>query len=218
MKNKILFAVVIFCTCTIFSVSANEISYAINSVLSLEAMEDVSEDKSQHEKIAMPGKSDVLIVGRISVKADEDMQFYAKTRNVNPENLGKDAVLLISASDDSQRQIYTDGEFFFVKYRLPKNRHIQFDSVPYYFFADKKTSLILPLGFSIDVPKDVNYVYIGSFTYNITGDDFTVKNITVSDEYDQAQQLTDKITGKNNIELCRVELKAYDEKAAKNKK
>jgi hypothetical protein len=218
MKNKILFAVVIFCTYAIFSVSANEFSYAINSVLSLEAMEDVSEDKSQHEKIAMPGKSDVLIVGRISVKADEDMQFYAKTRNVNPENLTKDAVLLISADDESQRQIYTDGEFFFVKYRLPKNRHIQFDSVPYYFFADKKTSLILPMGFSIDVPKDVNYVYIGSFTYNITGDDFTVKNITVSDEYDQAQQLADKITGKNNIELCRVELKAYDEKTAKTKK
>jgi hypothetical protein len=218
MKNKILFAVVIFCTCSIFSVSANEFSYAINSVLNLEAMEDVSEDKRQHEKIAMPGKSDVLIVGRISVKADEDMQFYAKTRNVNPENLENDAVLLISASDESQRQIYTDGEFFFVKYRLPKNRHIQFDSVPYYFFADKKTSLILPLEFSIDVPKNVNYVYIGSFTYNITGDDFTIKNITVSDEYDQAQQLADKITEKKDIELCRVDLKAYDAHAAKAKK
>lgn len=191
----------------------------------LQTTETVTEDDKQHKKMPLPGKSEVLVVGRIIVKAEEDMDFYAKTRGVKAENFTKQSVISIPMYYDekevskdwakSQRQIYSDGEFFFVKYDMPRNRNMQFGAIPYYFFSDRKTQIYLPLDFSFDVPKGVNYVYIGTFTYTVTGDDFTIKNVKVTDEYDQAMEAVKTQFPKKDILLSRVDLKDYDAKKTK---
>ena len=71
------------------------------------------------------------------------------------------------------------------------------------------------MDFSFEVPKDVNYVYIGSLTYTITGDDFTITHLSSTDEYDQAQEAVNKIAGKKQIRLSRVALQTYDAKKSK---
>jgi len=188
-------------------------------------LEDVTESESQHKKYSFPGKSEIFIVGRITVKADEDMDFFSKTRGVQESNLTKSNSFVIPKYYDSdeetkdwsksQRMLYNDGDFFFVKYDIPKDRMIRFGSIAYYFFNDRKMTIALPMDFSFEVPKDVNYVYIGSHTYTITGDDFTITHLSSTDEYDQAQEAVNKIAGKKQIRLSRVALQTYDAKKSK---
>lgn len=224
MKKTITFLAVAFIAAAI-TLPAFADSYYDYDSTDLTKYETVSEDAKQHSKYSFPSKKEVFIVGRITVKSDEDMSFFAKTRAVLEENLTKKNSFVIPMYYDSsevdkdwaksQRQLYEDGEFFFVKYDMPKDRIMRFGSISYYYFSDAKTMLRLPLDFSFEVPKDVNYVYIGSFTYTITGDDFTIKNVAVKDEYDEAQEAFNKIAGKKNAKLSRVTLKDYDAKKKK---
>jgi hypothetical protein len=212
-KIKIMCSIAVLVLYTVFSAAAGEFDYLASSFISnLDDISDVTESPEQHSSVVLPKQSEVMIVGKISAILDEDTQFYGKTRNVQAGKLNTPPVICIDGNaGEPQRQLYSDGEFFFVVYKLPRDRHLQFESFPYYLFADKKTRIILPLYCSIDVPPDVNYVYIGSFTYTVTGDNFTVSKVTSTDEYDQAKEAVTRLSDAGKINLCRVEIKDHDE-------
>ncbi len=78
--------------------------------------------------------------------------------------------------------------------------------MPYYFNSSTKMELRLPISYNIQVPEGENFLYIGTLVYEFEGDDFSLKGITILDEYEEAQEFLNKLIKNNPYKLCRVEL------------
>lgn len=174
-------------------------------------------------KIENPEKNEVIIIGRISVKAKQDMNFYAQTRGVkDSEKENRSTYQIPFALDDSKdsdknllefvkanpKLYFNDGEFFYARYKVDKKtRNLKFKSATeYYFFNSGKTFIYLPFDFNIDVPKDVQAMYVGSFYFETSGNDFIFTKINHVDEYELAQDELNKVT-KKQFDLYRADLK-----------
>ncbi|MCR5218928.1 hypothetical protein [Treponema sp.] len=173
-------------------------------------------------KVKNPGKNEVIIVGRVVVTPKEDMEFIADTRKVAEEDRGKAGTYHIPFApedpddfdddledfdDDNKKVFFSDGEFFYARYQVnSKTRNLRFPAVfRYYFFDSIDTAIYLPFDINVDVPKGVSAMYIGSFYYTTTGNDFMVSCNHV-DEYDLAQEFLDKVT-KKHFDLYRADIK-----------
>lgn len=154
-------------------------------------------------------KNDILLVGRISVVYDEDLQFFIKTRDVNEKSLSFNNIYSLPCGLHSSfaQQMFDEGDFFVGSYYVEKDRNVKLEYSQYYFYSDVKMMIYLPIYCDFDVPKGEKNIYIGSLTFYVTGDDFTIKRIEIKDEYDQAQEFVSKIKSKDPIKLCRVQLK-----------
>lgn len=177
---------------------------------------------AKDKKVKNPGKNEVILIGRIVVKPEQDMNFYAQTRGLKeeekkaseyvipfaPEDLDDFADDYEDFVDDNPKILYNDGEFFCARYKVnKKSRNLKFqDMLKYYFFGSYRTFIYLPFDFNVDVPKDVEAMYLGSFYFTTTGSDFTFKKVENIDEYDLAQDELNKVT-KKKFELYRAHLK-----------
>ena len=177
---------------------------------------------AKDQKVKNPGKNEVILIGRIVVKPEEDMNFYAQTRGLKeedkkasqygipfaPEDLDDIDDDYEDFVDDNPKTIFEDGEFFCARYKVnKKSRNLKFENmIRYYFFGSQKTYIWLPFDFNVDVPKDAQAMYLGSFYFTTTGSDFSFKKIQNIDEYDLAKEELKKFT-KKDFELYRAQLK-----------
>ena len=72
--------------------------------------------------------------------------------------------------------------------------------------------IYLPLpgaAIEVDVPDDVDAIYLGTFNYYVTGDNFTIDNLERIDEYDVAQEELDRRLG-THCDMARAVLKVVD--------
>lgn len=178
---------------------------------------------AETKKVNNPGKNEVILIGRITVKAHEDMNFIAETRGLTEEEKKGTATYAIPFApedlddfdddyedfiDDNERTMFNEGEFFYALYKVnKKTRNLKFDGAyKYRFFGSEKTFIWLPFDFNVDVPEGVSAMYLGTFSFETSGNDFTFSKIRHIDEYDLAQEELNKVT-KKHFDLYRATLK-----------
>lgn len=171
----------------------------------------------------------VIIVGKINVIYDESRDFIFKTRGLSEAAAERpDGYNVPYISDPSDTfganqskyfkenvTEYDNAETFIVQVRRPKksrNTLMFRKNYTYYFFSDVKSYIYLPLPayYDVDVPDDVDAIYLGTFNYYVTGDNFTISNIERIDEYDVAQEELDRAVGEH-VDMARAVLKVVEE-------
>ncbi len=173
--------------------------------------------------------SKVIIVGKINVIYDEDRDFIFKTRGL-PEKIAEnpDTYIVPYVMDSSDtfgsnaskyfkenQTEYPIGETFVVQLKrmkkTPNTLTFKRNFTMYFFGSDwAKITLPLPAYFEVDVPDDVNAIYIGTFNYYVTGDNFTISSFERIDEYDVAQEELDRRLG-THCDMARAALKVIEE-------
>ena len=76
-----------------------------------------------------------------------------------------------------------------------------------YYFGVKYTKKQLPINVAFEVNKKTKYTYIGTFVFDIVGDDFTIREVKWVDEYDLALEELSKHVKKPELE--RAQIKEY---------
>ena len=183
---------------------------------------------AQNSKLKVDS-SKIIVVGRVNVVFDEDRDFIFKTRGLDEAQKDKtDGYSVPYIADPSDplganwskylKENVTDydiGDFFIVSYRKPKKGEniLRFRSAfPMYFFCDARAKIYLPLPsyFDVDIPDGVDALYLGTFNYYVTGDNFTITDFEHIDEYDLAQEELDRALG-THCDMARAILKVVDE-------
>lgn len=171
----------------------------------------------------------VIIVGKINVVYDEDRDFIFKTRGLDASSAEKGDIYSVPYISDPSDALgsnyskfykenktdYDIGETYIVQVRRPKkSRNTLMFRKDYemYFFSNGMAKIYLPLpaDFDVDVPDDVNAIYLGTFNYYVTGDNFTISDFERIDEYDLAQEELDRALG-THCDLLRAALKVVEE-------
>lgn len=162
-------------------------------------------------KFSTPKNDEVILIGKISVTPEENMDFVAETRGLSDilkSEQGTYYLPFASKKDKSfekdyenfkktnWKQQFNDGEFFYAVYKLNKStRNMKFNCLSaYWFFNSPNAAIYLPFDFNFDVPEGVKAVYIGSFSFTTTGDNFAIKSVKTRDEYEAAQKVLDSVT------------------------
>lgn len=188
---------------------------------------------SEDEKIKEPGKNEVVLVGKFVVKASQDMDFIAKTRNLsNEEKKGRANYTLPFAPVDmddirddyddfkkaNKKLDFDEGQFFYATFKVnKKTRNLEFVyPVKYRFFGSEKTFIYIPFDFNIDIPEGIQAAYIGSFYCETKGKDFAFSSIKNVDEYDAAQEALNRVAEKK-LRLYRANIKENIHEEAKKK-
>ena len=171
----------------------------------------------------------VIIVGKINVVYDEDRDFIFKTRGL-PETAAEkpDTYTVPYVMDTADtfsnnaskyykdnKTEYQTGETFIVQVKRMKktpNTLTFMRNFTMFFFDSNMAKIYLPLPayFEVDIPDDVNAIYLGTFNYYVTGDNFTISNFERVDEYDLAQEELDRRLG-THCDLARAVLKVIEE-------
>lgn len=171
----------------------------------------------------------VIVVGKINVIYDEDRDFIFKTRGITEEYAEKaDTYTVPYVADpndtfgNNASKYYKDnkteypvGETFIVQIkRIKKSPNSLFfrNTFKMFFYESARAMIYLPLpaDFDVDVPDDVNAIYLGTFNYYVTGDNFTITDFELTDEYDLAQEELDRALG-THCDLARAVLKVVEE-------
>lgn len=162
----------------------------------------------------------VGIVGKVIVKYNGDIERVRNYRD-SADYAGKPDVYkpigAINEKSISEGEVFCasfdleDGENVISSDRPPlrdfaKNKYATFNYMSYYFNSCGNMRLDLPIQYNIQVPEGEKFLYIGTLVYEFEGDFFTLKKITVIDEYDEAQAALDKLVKKGKYTLCRVDL------------
>lgn len=175
----------------------------------------------------------VIIVGKINVVYDENRDFIFQTRGISEssaEYADTYGVPYVWDSSDTfgsnsskyykeNQTEYPIGETFIVQVKRNKKapNTLTFKrNFPMYFFSSIKATIYLPLpitsdtaALEVDVPDDVNAIYLGTFNYYVTGDNFTIDNFERIDEYDVAQEELDRRLG-THCDMARAVIKVVD--------
>jgi hypothetical protein len=188
---------------------------------------------SAADKLAKkPRASEVVIVARFEISPALDRNFfsnyaYIKTPYVemgskpkkgetpadtlvlytgNPANKANSVVMYY----DQQTDFGALGETGYAKLSIPKSREIVLKYVRVYIVNNPLLFLDLPIQRKIVVPEGVNYVYLGTFGYEMENEYFDIKSISLSDEFDGARDYVAKTFGAG-AELSRVNLQKLEE-------
>ncbi len=182
-----------------------------------------------------PKKNEVILVGKISFSTDQDKNFLYESREV-PENYRKNYKNLItmpfcspkykvveegqnpflftiksSEMQKFQAQAWVlDGEYFFVKYELNKERTVYLDTALLFVNASYLLPVRLPLEMKITVPEGEKFLYIGDYEFKATGFAFELTR-KVKDNFDEAQAALDNKT-EVKYSLCRANPEFLDER------
>jgi hypothetical protein len=179
------------------------------------------------DKISKPRSSEVVLVARFVVSPGLDRDFFSHyvafkapgIEAVADKSLkGKvpdDSVYLQTQEPDKvawrMTWNYTGslGEIGFAKVPIPKKREIQVNGARVYLVDNAFLYFDLPIVRKIAVPEGVNYVYLGTFTYSLKDEFFTISGADKSDEFDAAAEAVAKAYGKE-AQLTRANLLALD--------
>ena len=177
-----------------------------------------------------PDSKKVIFVGKVNVIFDESRDFIFKTRGLPDSCAEKPDTYVVPYVEDpsdtfgsnkstfvkENQTEYSIGETFIIQVRRLKKTPNSFKfSSPFnmYFFGSNMAMIYLPLpaAFEVDVPNDIQAIYLGTFNYYVTGDNFTIHDFERVDEYDTAQEELDRRLGKH-CDMARAVLKAVEEK------
>lgn len=164
----------------------------------------------------------VAIFGKVTVKYNGDLERVKKFRDLGSQFAEKENIYRPFGSAD--KIFYSDGEVFCTtipfadsdKKRITSQRDnvknkddniiMWYNYMPYYFNGSSKMKLMLPISYNIQVPEGENFLYVGTLVYEYEGDDFSLKGITILDEYDEAQEELNRLFKNKSYKLCRVDL------------
>ncbi len=172
--------------------------------------------------IDVPGKNEVTLIGRIHFSTDMDRQFLFDTSNVpedkrdypdvcvlpffpgKPSGLTRKVQKLSDTVGFDEQAWSTNGNYFFVQYKLTKERTLYLSYVTLFIGGSYLLPVALPLKLKVTVPEDEKFLYIGDFYYTAKGFAFVV-DCSVKDEFDSAQKALDEVT-KHEYRLSRARL------------
>ncbi len=219
MKNKLFLSVIMFFMAATFANATGLATYR---------------NGKNYKK---PGFGDVTIIGRLTVKASQNLDFVCAARNLEDINkdegdrykiesnslqsyLQADRGLVDSARTDyneitkfykEQKTIYVNGDYFIATYdRSEINEMFCLDRVPFEFFGDNRMHMNLPIGKACVLPKKAKAVYIGSWTIETSGNEFVVTKVSQADEFENAQAFLDNAFNKH-YDLVRAEMVDIEE-------
>lgn len=149
------------------------------------------------------------VFGKITVKYNGDLERIKKFRDLGSKFAEKKNIY--DPFGGSDKMFYSEGEVFCSalpfddsdKKRITSQEGIY---MLYYFNGSSKMELRLPISYNIQVPEGENFLYVGTLVYEYEGDDFSLKGITILDEYDEAQEELNRLFKNTSYKLCRVEL------------
>lgn len=166
--------------------------------------------------VSLPKNDEVVLVGRISFDSDIDKEWLMESFEI-PEDKRNYKDVFVFPFIPNKGKIKPDSlvafnkqawginrGYFFIKYKLPKNRTLLFSHIQYYIGASYYLMAELPCGFKITVPEGEKFVYIGDLYYHAKGPSFEMSG-AVKDNYDAAQEALNQVTEENQP-LCRVSL------------
>jgi hypothetical protein len=184
------------------------------------------------DKVVKPRSNEVILVARFVASPSIDRDFYshyvsfeapgvsAKADRSLKGKIPDDSVYL-ETNEPNAAPVWAKwnymgsiGEFGFAKVSIPKKREIQLDGARVYIVDNGFLYFDLPVGRKISVPEGVNYVYLGTFTYSVKDEFFTISDISKSDEFDAAAVAVAKAYGKE-AQLTRANLLALDDPTKK---
>ena len=169
------------------------------------------------EPFVKPKLGEVVVVGRLLFKNDIDREFYSKTFGC--EDYANDphaylaptkikwSGLIKEKLEIESSYAYDMGDFFFLTTNIPKTNTIYIGNINAYYFGVKYTKKQLPINVAFEVNKQTKYTYIGTFVFDIVGDDFTIREVKWVDEYDLALEELSKHVKKPELE--RAQIKEY---------
>ncbi len=188
---------------------------------------------AQSNNVERPEDDEVIIVSRVIVTPAIDTAFYQKYSyfkisimkwGSSAANATKDPLSPLLYIDLGPVKIKKDskdatiknykfgriGDIAWVKIKIPSSREIyvsgftvQIADADYLYFN-------LPVNGCISIPPKTNYVYLGTMSYSITDEYFSIDmgKSGVRDQFDEAVQLIKKRYG-DNTRLERVQLKPF---------
>lgn len=169
------------------------------------------------EKYPKPKPNEVVIITRFSSDANFNEEFFLKYYDISGHILK-----LKTPKDESEKlthaslayttkfeRIYEsliplqDDMFFTLRLGIPKDRVFVLSEAEIYPAGIYYFRILLPFNFEITIPEGANYVYLGSFDYELEDIHYNVKSVTVIDEYEKAQAFVKEKYGED-AELVRI--------------
>jgi hypothetical protein len=191
------------------------------------------------EKVTKPRSNEVVLVARFVLTPSLDRDFYSHYVSFKAPGVEAqaDKSLKGKTPDDSVYIQYGEvgknftfaktryeyvktayagslGEIGYFKVAIPKDRQIRLDSARVYVVDNGFLYFDLPIFRKIAVPEGSNYVYLGTFTYSIKDEYFSIGDISLSDEFDAATVAVAKAYGPD-AQLVRVNLLSLEDPAPK---
>ncbi len=160
-------------------------------------------------KVKSPGKNQVILVGNSYSSSSIDDAFFARYfssgKKPAPHYMwGWLPSVNFSIRQRSQVGIFGDSFYFLVD--IPKDGKIQLNGFDLVLFGNEKAWIYLPVYAEFSVPEGAKYLYLGSFEYTFADEYFTIKEVTRSDNFDEAVIQTKKKFGEK-AELVRAVLR-----------
>lgn len=148
-----------------------------------------------------PASNEVIVVLRVSVKANFSRAFLAKTRDIyNTENSEKVAY---NTEDKTYQNLVFSPNENAVFLTLKENDIAELPYVEYLFFGSNKARFLIPFDFKFKVPSGAKAVYLGSFVVTIDSN-FEITDVKRVDEYDLAKKALKKAYPVSNYDLVRI--------------
>jgi len=191
MNKRVLIALLL-CTCTFFSFAQT--------------------------KYTKPrGDNQVVVITRIDSDANfqEDFfiqyydikSYYLKQQRPTKKELTKTMVCFIEIDHGKEESLSSvplqDNEFSCLRMKVPKDRILTFTHTEIHPVGNKQLRIYLPFNFEIVIPEGTQYVYMGSFNYELEGIQYKVKNVTSFDEFEKAEAFVKENYGED-ADLVRV--------------
>lgn len=173
-------------------------------------------------KIKAPKNGNVLVVGRVTTKKPIDIAgrepvFKKRSHVLKPEDYLDSDIIRFRVQNDfqlvpefaephSKKEFSLEDGYFFTEIRPDGTGHLLLKDFDVCLFAktNQYFRFALPGGFKIAVPGEAEYVYIGTFEYDL---DYALRTVGFKhiDDYDSAKEIVEKALGEE-IELYRGEV------------
>lgn len=175
-------------------------------------------------------KNQVAVITKVNVTTKSNMDFFNKAFNLTEEDIARPSNYFLPIIFDKQTTFdhayieyfesieeAEEGQYCVTVYTLPANRTVYFTSPIRYLYHKIYTMDIgLPTNFKVQVPEDVNCIYMGDLYYTVKGDNFEVVDLKVKDTYDSAAEFFKTIPGLEKEKLARGQISAITEADVEN--
>lgn len=169
------------------------------------------------EKYPKPKTNEVVIITRFSSDANFNEDFFLKYYDISghilklktPKDESEKLTHASLAYTTKFKRIYEsliplqDDMFFTLRLGIPENRVFVLSEAEIYPAGIYYFRILLPFNFEITIPEGVNYVYLGTFHYEMEGIQYDINSITLIDEFEKAEAFVKEKYGED-AELVRI--------------
>lgn len=175
-------------------------------------------------KIASVGKREFILVGKINADTTQvNRTFLAESEGLDEEaqkHPDMYQVQCIYPKEKDQENFYRsnvsifcEGNYFFIKYKIPTDKIVRLRKVFYTLFYSEYLKSELPVRIKFSVPEDAQAIYIGDLSYLIQGDDLDATLISTTYNLEEAQAALDKVTAQH-IDLVQLPQEEKEEEVS----